>query len=344
MHRQILEACWPFAVILIVTVGLLHLTIRLSRASWNWRRIKKLHRCEDGGVQSLSLVLTLPVFIALISLIVQVSQFIIGMIGVHYAAYAGVRSAVVWLPASVETSSGFSFGYPSGENANYIDAQLLNTQNMPAAGQYLVADASALETSAKYRKVWSASVLALTPFGPSRDRGLTSGAVLPAMRDVPPVAGQLLSELVPNYDAAKATGRVDRKLAYVEQNTQVFLEWTHTVSNRGLLPAVSPTYNPWGHPVVDYDPNLVDWQDPVTVHVYYRMPMLPGPGRVLTQLVNWRYPHRNRHFGSSAASGPGGFFDRSSTKQDPGTIVIHASATMNNQGLIPLYGEQLNEY
>lgn len=339
MHRQILEACLPFAIVLIVAFGLLHLTIRLSRASWNWRRIKTLHRCEEGGVQSLSLVLTLPFFIAIISLIVQVSQFMIGMIGVHYAAYAGARTAVVWLPADVE-SAGAGFGYASGEGPNDVDARLLNTQSMPAAGQYLVADSSALETSVKYRKVWSATVLALTPFGPSRDRGMTSGSVVPAMRDVPPVAGQLLFDLVPDYDPAKAAGRVDRKLAYVERNTQVFVEWTHVASDRGLLPAVSPTYNPWGHPAVDYNPNRVDWQDPVTVHVYYRFPMLPGPGRVLTKLVNWSYPHRGRHFGSSG----GAFFDRSSSKQDPGAIVIHASATMNNQGLIPLYGERLDEF
>lgn len=321
MHRQILEACLPFAIVLVVAFGLLHLTIRLSRASWNWRRIKDLHRCQEGGVQSLSLVLTLPFFVSLISLIVQVSQVIIVMIGVHYAAYAGVRSAVVWLPAAVEPMNA-GYGTPGREGPNEILAEPLNP-NMPAVGDYQVFDGSALATSAKYRKVWSASVLALTPFGPSRDRGLTSGSVLREMREVPPVAGQLLSTLVPTYDAAKAARRIDRKLAYVEQNTRVFLEWTHPVGRRGLLPAVSPTYNPWGHPSVGYSYRDVDWQDPVTVHVYYRMPMLPGPGRVLAKLVDWRYVHRSRH------PVPGGFFE-------PDTIVVHASATMNNQGLKPI--------
>jgi len=342
MHRQILEACLPFIVALIAAFGLLHLTIRLSRASWNWRRIKDLHRCEAGGVQSLSLVLTLPFFVSLISLIVQVSQIIIGMIGVHYAAYAGARAAVVWLPSEVvPPNSGYV--YSLGESPNVVDGQPRNN-SMPQLGQYQVFDANSLQASAKYRKVWSASVLALTPFGPSRDRGLTSGTVLPAMQNVPPVAGLLLQNLVPGYNATKAAGRINRKLSYVEQNTRVFLEWTPIASNRGLLPAVSPTYNPWGHPTVEYDPRQVGWQDPVTVHVYYRCPMLPGPGRVLAQLINFQYPDRSRHFGFGGGGGTGGFFSRASTKQDPGALVIHASATMNNQGLIPLYGEQLDEY
>ncbi len=46
MHRQILEACFPFVIVLIAAVGLLHLTVRLSRARWDWRKIRHLHRCE----------------------------------------------------------------------------------------------------------------------------------------------------------------------------------------------------------------------------------------------------------------------------------------------------------
>jgi hypothetical protein len=342
MHRQILEACLPFAIVLIVAFGLLHLTIRLSPASWNWRRIKDLHRSEEGGVQSLSLVLTLPFFVSLISLIVQVSQVIIGMIGVHYAAYAGVRSAAVWLPAEVKPAA-IDTGYFQGEAPNYVDAQLRDYSYPPEPGYHVVVDSSALPSSVKYRKVWSATILALTPFGPSRDRGLASGTVWPDMKRVPPIAGVLMEDLA-GYD--KATGRIDRKLSYVEQNTRVFLEWRHAARSNGILPVVGPTYNPWNHdnpegnPALNYDPHRVGWQDPVTVHVYYRMPMLPGPGRVLARLVNWKYPDRSRHFSSADA----GFFDKSSTKEDPGALVLHASATMNNDGLIPLYREGLDEY
>ena len=46
---------------------------------------------KPGSVQTLSFVLTLPIFIMVMMLIVQVSQLMIGLIVVHYAAYAAAR-------------------------------------------------------------------------------------------------------------------------------------------------------------------------------------------------------------------------------------------------------------
>ena len=52
-------------------------------------------------MQSLSFVLTLPVFIFIMMMIVQVSQLMIGIVVVHYAAFAAARSAAVWIPAAM---------------------------------------------------------------------------------------------------------------------------------------------------------------------------------------------------------------------------------------------------
>ena len=57
-------------------------------------------------MQSLSFVLTLPVFILVMMMIVQVSQLMIGIVVVHYAAFAAARSAAVWIPAAMRRSRG----------------------------------------------------------------------------------------------------------------------------------------------------------------------------------------------------------------------------------------------
>ena len=132
MHRQILEACLPFATVIIVAFGVLHLTIRLSHARWNWKRLRFLHKDQAGGVQSLAFVLTMPVFMAVVSLIVQVSQLMLGMIGVHYAAYAGARAASVWIPAHAlpNTNTGYS-GYT--ETPNHVLGDPYGTPGLPVA-------------------------------------------------------------------------------------------------------------------------------------------------------------------------------------------------------------------
>ena len=64
-------------------------------------RLLTLHRDEAGNIQSLSFVLTLPVFIFVMLMIVQVSQLMIGIVVVNYAAFAAARSAAVRIPAAM---------------------------------------------------------------------------------------------------------------------------------------------------------------------------------------------------------------------------------------------------
>ena len=91
MTRAVLLSCLPWLVLLVVLVVLLRLMVRLEGARSDLRRLRSLHRDQGGAAQSLSFVLTVPVFIMIMLLIVQVSQLMIGAVVVHYAAYAAAR-------------------------------------------------------------------------------------------------------------------------------------------------------------------------------------------------------------------------------------------------------------
>src|SRR5580704_7441428 len=101
MVRAILSACSPWLAFLLVLILAAWALVRFSRAQLRLGRLLTLHRDEAGSIQSLSFVLTLPVFIFVMLMIVQVSQLMIGVVVVHYAAFAAARSAAVWIPASM---------------------------------------------------------------------------------------------------------------------------------------------------------------------------------------------------------------------------------------------------
>ena len=69
--------------------------------------------------------------------------------------------------------------------------------------------------------------------------------------------------------------RLDHKLAYAIQNTQVEIRFFHKNGEPPLQ-----TYNEPDDPNEFYS-NEVGWQDPITVTVKYQFPLLPGAGRLL---------------------------------------------------------------
>ena len=107
MHREILQACLPCLVTLVIACLSLVLVARLSGARLKWSRLRRLHSCQDGGVQSLAFVLTLPLFVMIVLLILQISQLMVGMMVVNYAALAAARAASVWIPAQVDGELSF---------------------------------------------------------------------------------------------------------------------------------------------------------------------------------------------------------------------------------------------
>ena len=101
MSRELIIACSPFLAGIAVSVVMLRVLIGLSGARLQPQRIRRLHRDERGAVQSLSFVLTLPLFVMIILFIVQLSQLTLGRLVVEYSAFAAARSAMVWIPASL---------------------------------------------------------------------------------------------------------------------------------------------------------------------------------------------------------------------------------------------------
>ena len=279
MHRAVLEACLPSLLALAAAIALLALLLRVSQRKISareiWQRMRQLHHCERGAVQSLSFVLTLPFFIVICLFIVQVSQLMIGVMVVHYAAYASARAAIVWIPADVDDLAQNKLGPPI-------------TAYNPVL---LRGDGTLVRENFKYRKIFEAAAIACAPISPSRNVGyapddLSSGSAL--------VMKELYESLSP--ESARNTripARIDNKLGYSFRNTAVRLEFR----DKNTYPG--PTYNPRvpvrdpdtgnviydgsGNAVRSWDPHEVGWEDPVRVLVTHELALLPGPGRVLAK-------------------------------------------------------------
>ena len=87
----------PFVLAIMASISILWMLATWMRISPSLQILRELHRDQCGGVQSLSFVLTVPLFIFIMLFIVQLSQITIGQIGVEYAAFAAARSAIVWI-------------------------------------------------------------------------------------------------------------------------------------------------------------------------------------------------------------------------------------------------------
>ena len=314
MARAILTACSPWLVSLLVLILAAWALVRFSRVQLRLGRLFELHRDEVGSVQSLSFVLTLPLFIMIMMLIVQVSQLMIGAVVVHYAAFAAARSAAVWIPAAMADPEG-----PCCISSYAVDPDAPD-QTPPALDPtaadygpngrsggltYLIAPGSP-----KFTKIASAAILACVPISPSRDLGL--GA--PTAAEMDAVLKNAYGTLSPSSSSNSAIGpRLDRKLAYAMLNTDVQIRFFH----KNQEPPLQTYFEP-DDPGEFYF-NEVGWQDPITVTVNYQFPLLPGPGRMLARYV----------------VGPGGTDSVSAAIQNHGgvyTYPLQASATIGNEG------------
>ena len=130
-------------------------------------------------MQSLSFVLTLPVFIFVMMMIVQVSQLMIGIVVVHYAAFAAARSAAVWIPAAdarrprVPAASAPMRSTPTPLTRLRRQPNPRRPATGPASGglTYKIEPGSP-----KFNKIASAAILACVPISPSRSVGLGAPA------------------------------------------------------------------------------------------------------------------------------------------------------------------------
>lgn len=311
MSRAILEACLPALTALAAACALLAVLLWWSGGGWRGRRLWTLHRCQQGGVQSLAFVLTLPLLVMVLLFIVQVSQLMIGIMVVNYAAFAAARAASVWAPAMIDDGYAGLGGDADGQNE-------LPPGISPGTPLPLSAATVAGSQSRKYEKIWTAAALACVSIAPSRATPDASSGGSAALR-----AAGAIQQLYPLFDPAGTTNpripqRLNHKVAYSFENTYVALQF----EDRNSQPIDGTrTYNPIGHPVASYYPSEVGWQDPLTVTVYHDLALLPGAGRILGKLLV-------RADGRADRVAP-----RIKEERGVSKTRLTASATMTNEGV-----------
>jgi len=298
MHRGVLLNCWPWAVWLLAAVLLLRWLMSLGGGRLRLVRLRGLHADQGGAVQSLSFVLTLPVFIMVMMLIVQISQVMIAKIVVEYAAIAAARSAIVYIPARTN----------QGELENCISSYSYDSDQSGVSGgsRYVINPDNG---SPKFAKIRLAAILACMPIAPSR------AAQQAAQAGGAPLAANFYQAISPaSTRNPRIQQRLRNKLGYSTNNTVLRLSFVHKQEE--------PPLANWQVPadLNEFYFNEVGWQDPLTVTVYHRLALLPGPGRLL--------------FGRAAS--PDGRIDQVAGRiQQVGnlyTIVLQASATLGNEG------------
>jgi hypothetical protein len=292
MQRAILIACFPYFLWMLAAFAGLWLMLRLSGGRLELAKLRDLHRCQQGGVQTLSFVLTLPVFMMIVLFIVQVSQLMIGITVVHYAAFAAARAASVWIPAHLSLdepandmgptaiSEAGSMSYPLWYTTPKTNFNTIS----PDEKRYV----------AKYYRIWSAAAMACMPIAPSHQYmnpsamqqiGVQNGVTIPMTR--------LYQSLVPKSATnPQIANRIRNKAAYAYDHTMVVISGV----DMSLNAVNGPTYNPINHPspTDQYSPEFnfpwswqykrseIGWQDPITVKVNFDFPLLTGPGRFLS--------------------------------------------------------------
>ncbi len=301
MTRAILLACVPWLLCLLASFLVLFLLLRASRARWDFRRLPRLHADQRGSAQTLSFVLTLPLFIMVLLFIVQVSQLMIGQMVVEYAAVAAARAATVWIPAEVNNGV---------EGANcvagyYIDPEADDQTPFSLAGPTSGGMTYRLvESGYKYEKIRSAAVLGCMSASPSRSFGYPAPAAADSL-----VAAYLAA--APRSAAADSAivARLRNKLAYADANTVVEVRFFHGNAEPPLLPWTPTEFQPFRE---------LGWQDQITCTVKHNLALLPGPGRLL-------FRSGLPGIAQSGAAGTNVF-------RDLYTYPLSASATIGNEG------------
>lgn len=311
MGRAMLMACVPWLGWLMVSLVVLLLLVRISRAKFEPNRLRELHADQHGSAQSLSFVLTLPLFIMIILFIVQVSQLMIGAIVVQYAAVATARAAAVWIPAEwsgIEGANCIGMYYPDPNATDQVVPNL--NPNTPGYGPTDGGMTFCIEPgSPKYSKIASAAVMACMPISPSRDTGSSlSGQGTAAAEIIKTAYAALAPSSATNLAIPK---RIENKLAYAMDNTTVEMRFYHTNHEPPLV--LYPFEN-------QFQFNELGWQDQIQVTVKYNLPLLPGPGRLLARQV----------------VGPAGTVDETSRaishQSGVYTYPLSASAVIGNEG------------
>ncbi|MBM4004228.1 MAG: pilus assembly protein [Planctomycetes bacterium] len=265
MDRQLLMAGFPEFLAVPLLVAALAGLLKLQRCRVDWRQLRRLPGDQVGAVQSLSFVLTVPLFILIMLFIVQLSQITIGKIVVEYAAQTAARSARVWIPASLG---------PGHEQEN----QMMGLQYLGRFRDEHGVDFDRFRVanvdSEKMRKIHFAAALSCVSISPSRDVAATG---LP----LAPQALASLDRALKLYWSASANNpkvatRLAHKLNYALDQTRVQIEVLHRISDEPPNTYYAPRYD-------EFVNGEIGWQDQLVVSVEHQFALLPGPGRILAR-------------------------------------------------------------
>ncbi len=311
MTRALLLACLPWFACL-VGLGLTACMLVRAGGRVSPGRMRRLHADQRGSAQSLSFVLALPVFIMVLMLIVQVSQLMIGTIVVHYAAFAAVRSAIVWIPARLDTAEqencvGWYYVNPNAPDQRPPTLDPSSPDYGPSEGgvEYIVAP-----DGLKYAQVFRAAVLAVAPICPSRNLGLPAGSTGRAAEVLEAAAYSLAPEMQRNTAIGR---RLRNKLAYAARHTQLEVRFFHSNAEPPLAPySIGPDQGQFRF-------NQLGWRDQITVTVWHDLALLPGPGRLLARVLR-------RSDGTDPVS------ERITETAGVYTTRLSAAATLSNEG------------
>ncbi|MFW6171186.1 MAG: TadE/TadG family type IV pilus assembly protein [Planctomycetota bacterium] len=272
MHREVLIACLPYAVAIIVLLVCQALVLRFNSGRPRVAQLWHLHRDQRGAVQSLSFVLTLPVFMVIMMFIVQLALVTMGRISVEYSAFAAARSASVWFPANVDhewlAENRVSESPLEPVRVYEAKGRTYTVYRVPADGD-------------KFAKVHLAAAMACMPICPSRDTGVDAShpnnAALPAIQ-------RAYAVLAPGATTnTRIPARLANKLAYALANTRVEIEVHHC--GQRISGGDPPLYAEYPlaleYPTRYLRPNEIGWQDQIYVTVTHQYALLPGPGRLL---------------------------------------------------------------
>ena len=213
--------------------------------------------------------------------IVQVSQLMISITVVHYAAFAAARAASVWLPTEMPAEPANQIA-PSAIVVTYPN-WTTPTLNYNAGGGV---------PSWKCQKNWSAAAIACIPISHSHQY-LTASAAQQSNSNMAGMTAALYQALVPKSAGnLQIPNRIRNTTAYACEHTW----FTISGSDMSQNSVNGPTYNPLNHtsptdplsPEFNYPnqwqfrSNEIGWQDPMTVQVSHRFALLTGPGRFLS--------------------------------------------------------------
>jgi hypothetical protein len=321
MGRAVVNDCLPWLALWLTSCAGMWLLVRVNRGRLRFRRLLGLHRDEVGSAQSLSFVLTLPLFVLVLLFIVQVSQLMIGIMMVHYAAFAAARAAIVWIPARMGNSIDPSSSVAENCVEQYIPDPGTLDQVPPNDDDRDVASFHPTSGGMTYRitrlgpkeaKILGAAWMACLPICPSRNvwRAGSSPSVNPQMLASLQSAYHSLAPASSGAAPEKAIDRrLQNKLAYAAATTFLDVKFYHgneenleaPLTRRGGFDPTAPTWDLSYNPEMPRDRSPsenelgryefrasdvtgyheIGYQDPITVKVTHYFALMPGVGRFL---------------------------------------------------------------